>query len=181
MNPPLLHRIAAGDPSAVRACLDRYGGLVWTLASRMLRNRADAEDAVQEVFIDLWRTAHRFDPALSSEASFIALLARRRLIDRLRRRERGAEALPEAVPARPGACRVEAGDEAARVREAMGRLAEGQRTCLSLSLTEGLSNEEIAARLGMPLGTVKSHCRRGLLRLRALLSGEPAREEESHD
>src|SRR3954470_11204914 len=84
--PPLLGRVAAGDQQAVRECLARYGGLVWSIARRFEGN--DAEDAVQEIFLDLWRSAPRFDPQLSSEPAFVAMLARRRLIDRRRMRQR---------------------------------------------------------------------------------------------
>ena len=76
--------MAAGDPLAVQECLDAYGGLVWSLARRMFQSRDDAEDAVQEIFVDIWRNADRFDPAQASETTFIAMIARRRLIDRLR-------------------------------------------------------------------------------------------------
>ena len=81
----LLQRMAAGDPSAVEGCLAKYRGLVWSIARRFGGDYADAEDAVQEVFIELWRHAGRFDPALASESTFIGTIARRRLIDRKRR------------------------------------------------------------------------------------------------
>src|SRR3954470_14464574 len=84
--PPLLGRVAAGDQQAVRECLARYGGLVWSIARRF--EAADAEDAVQEIFLDLWKSAARFDRQIASEASFVAMIARRRLIDRKRTRGR---------------------------------------------------------------------------------------------
>ncbi len=80
----LLQRIAQGDESAVPACLAAYGGLVWSLARRYASDPSDAEDAAQEVFIELWRHAGRFDPAVASEATFVATVARRRLLDRAR-------------------------------------------------------------------------------------------------
>src|SRR5829696_165972 len=73
---PLLHRIAAGDSAAVEEFLDRYGGLVWSLARRFTSNRQESEDAVQDVFIELWRKAPRYDASLSSEATFVAMIAR---------------------------------------------------------------------------------------------------------
>ena len=84
MAEAILKRIAEGDAAAVQDCLKKYGGLVWSLARRMLRNSDDAEDAVQEIFVDVWKNAARFDEAKSSETTFIAMIARRRLIDKIR-------------------------------------------------------------------------------------------------
>ena len=84
----VLERIAAGDESAVRECMDQYGGLVWTLARRFSESAADAEDASQEIFLEIWKSAARFDPARGSESVFVTTVARRRLIDRLRARKR---------------------------------------------------------------------------------------------
>jgi RNA polymerase sigma factor (sigma-70 family) len=94
---PLLPRIAAGDEGAVRECVSRYGALVWSLARRWSAESGDAEDAVQEIFIDLWRTAARYDLSRTSEAGWVAMIARRRLIDRARKRERlpVMESIPE--------------------------------------------------------------------------------------
>ena len=76
----ILNRIAAGDPDAVQECLDQFGGLVWSLARRLTSSESDAEDAVQEIFVEIWRKAERYDPSIASESTFIAMLARRRLI-----------------------------------------------------------------------------------------------------
>ncbi|HEY1068798.1 MAG TPA: sigma-70 family RNA polymerase sigma factor, partial [Pirellulales bacterium] len=89
----LLPRVAAGQPSAVDECLARYGGLVWSLARRHTNNTSDAEDAVQEIFIDLWRSAARFNPQAASEATFVAMIARRRLIDRRRKQSSAPQAI----------------------------------------------------------------------------------------
>src|SRR5437016_3201627 len=93
----LLPRVAAGDAPAVEQCLDRYGGLIWSIALRFSASRADAEDAVQEVFIDLWKSAARFDRVRAAEATFVAMIARRRLIDRKRASDRGPKSAPEAA------------------------------------------------------------------------------------
>src|SRR5512133_2795665 len=85
MSESILDRVARGDQKAVRQCIDEFGGLVWAIARRMTRSRADAEDAVQEIFIDVWRSAARFDAAQGSEKVFVTTIARRRLIDRIRR------------------------------------------------------------------------------------------------
>src|SRR5215813_5986353 len=82
----LLARVASGDRGAVRDCIARYGGLVWSIARRF--EGADAEDAVQEIFLDLWKSAARFDPRIASESAFVAMITRRRLIDRRRTRRR---------------------------------------------------------------------------------------------
>ncbi len=98
-----LLRIAAGDPDAPRACIARHGALVWALARRESGGcHADAEDLVQEIFIDLWAHAGRFDPAVASEATFVALIARRRLIDRRRRLGRAAAGVPLPTSGRRG-------------------------------------------------------------------------------
>jgi RNA polymerase sigma-70 factor (ECF subfamily) len=173
----LLSRIAAGDSSAVTACLERYGGLVWSLARRFLGQSADTEDAVQDIFVDLWRNAPRFDSRLASEATFVTLLARRRLIDRRRRNLRRPEPgpLPETIPARSdeGTARIETRDEAAHAATALDSLREEQRRVLQLAIYHGLTHEEIARTTGLPLGTVKTHARRGLIRVRELLA-EPS-------
>lgn len=173
MTSLLLQRVASGDDRAVRECIDRFGGLVWALARRMSPAGAEAEDAVQEVFMDLWRSAARFDPDLSSEVAFVAMIARRRLIDRRRRRLRAptTESLADTpTPAEPSAVtRVESSAEASLAANALAQLRPEQRMVLVLSTCHGLSHEEIAATVNMPLGTVKAHARRGLLRVREML------------
>ena len=178
---PLLTRIAAGDQSAVPACVARYGPLVWTLAHRRLRNTADAEDAVQEVFIDLWRSADRFDPRVAEEITFVAMIARRRLIDRVRKDARqpsaapldGHDGPPAVDPGGPVGDRLELGEEARLAAEQLERLPTDAQRVLRLSIFDGLSHGEIAARTSLPLGTVKSHIRRGLDTLRQRLAGAP--------
>ena len=85
MSEPLLQRVARGDPTATQECIKRYGGLVWSLARRMLANPADAEDATQDIFLEIWKHAGRHDPAKGSETLYITMIARRRLIDRIRK------------------------------------------------------------------------------------------------
>jgi RNA polymerase sigma-70 factor (ECF subfamily) len=172
----VLERIAAGDPAAVDECLDQYGGLVWSLVRRQLRQHDDAEDAVQEIFVDLWRSAARFDPAVASEATFVTMIARRRLIDRRRKRSRAGapDSLTEdpAGPVLSERHSVDVAEEARQAREAMQALRPEERLVLELALLEGRTHREIAEAANMPLGTVKTHARRGLLRLRALLGVE---------
>ncbi len=166
-----IQRVAQGDPAAVEQCIANYGGLVWTLARRMTPTNADAEDAVQEIFVHLWQQAARFDESKGSEANFVAMLARRRLIDRLRRTQRRpqTELLVE-VPAAPAPNDpVAVAEEAAVAREKMKSLKPEEQSVLKLTLQSGLTQTAVAKELGLPLGTVKSHARRGLLRLRELM------------
>jgi len=171
----LLRQVAAGDGSAVSRVLDRYGGLVWTLARRLTGDVSDAEDAVQEVFIDLWKSADRFDESVASESTFVAMIARRRLIDRRRKRDRqpDVQPLPERLEAgrdsESGAARAELKDDAERARQAMGRLRPEQQEVLRLAVVEGLTHQQISKKTEMPLGTVKTHARRGLIKIRELL------------
>jgi RNA polymerase sigma-70 factor (ECF subfamily) len=174
----ILKRIAAGDPAAVVDCMNRYGGLVWSLVRARIRNAADAEDATQEIFIELWKSAPRFDPAVASEAVFIAMIARRRLIDRLRARSRQPvteefdEELARTDPLGTQAADASDVDTAAR---AVATLEAGQREVVLLSIVQGMSHSEIATATGKPLGTVKTSLRRGLAKVRALL--EPGRPQ----
>ncbi|MCC6678838.1 MAG: sigma-70 family RNA polymerase sigma factor [Phycisphaerales bacterium] len=173
MQQSLLQRVAAGDRAAVRECIDRFGGLVWSLARRGGFSDAEAEDAVQEIFVELWRFADRYDPAVASEAAFVAMISRRRLIDRRRRLSRrpDQQALPESGPgaADAGFEGAQTSEEARRAARAMEQLAPDQQRVLRLSIMHGLSHEKIATALNMPLGTVKTHARRGLSRVREML------------
>jgi RNA polymerase sigma factor (sigma-70 family) len=176
-EPTFLQRIAAGDPLAVEGCLEKYRGLVWSIARRFPGNHADAEDAVQEVFVELWRHAERFDAAVAAESTFVATVARRRLIDRHRRRTRQRETVP-LVAEPPAAARSESDcletlEEAQRVRGLLEQLRPEQRQVLELSFDQGMSQQEIAEATRLPLGTVKTHARRGLMRLRQLLETGP--------
>ena len=180
MSEALLPRIAKGDMEAVSDFLRRHTALVWGQARRCFRSAQDAEDAVQDIFLEVWRSAERFDPRQGSESSFVATIARRRLVDRLRRQStRPAPDLLEdagTVPARSEVDVVDLGDEVHRARAAMEQLRPEQREVLELALGHGRSHQEIAASVGIPLGTVKSHARRGLQRLRAMLGVEPDRD-----
>ncbi|MCB9850217.1 MAG: sigma-70 family RNA polymerase sigma factor [Phycisphaerales bacterium] len=177
MNKPLLQQVAAGDTGAVAECIDRFGGLVWSLARKILNSPSDAEDAVQEVFIELWKNAGRYDPNAASETTFVAMIARRRLIDRRRRMARqpatatvAINELPLAAP--ESIAQVEINDEAARATAAIEQLKPQQRRVLKLAVCQGWPHQLIADRLGIPLGTVKTHVRRGLIRVREELEAQ---------
>lgn len=179
LSEPILQRVAAGDASAVQECLDRYGGLVWSLARRFCTNQQEAEDAAQEVFIEIWNKAPRYDPALSSEITFVAMIARRRLIDRSRRRQRAlpTEAIEDetVLPETDASLElVDVGDEARRAAQALARLRPDEQRVLKLAIYEGLSHDQIAKATTLPLGTVKTHLRRGLARVREMLGIDPS-------
>lgn len=177
-NNSVLKRVAAGDAGALQECIERYGGLVWSLARRFcgggtMGGPAEAEDAVQEIFISIWENASRFDESVASETTFIAMIARRRLIDRRRKlmRRRDSAAMPAAEPAAvvvesesPGLI-----DDARLAANALTQLRPEQKQVLELSLLHGKTYEQIAESTGMPVGTVKTHARRGLIRVREIM------------
>jgi len=170
-----------GEADAVRECLALHGPLVWSMARRWLRDPAQAEDLVQEVFIQVWRSAASYDPTVASERTWIATITRRRMIDQ-RRKQAAAPVTEELELAAGGGTAEDALLESAILREeatvarlAMQQLKPDQRRLLVLSVFEGLSHGEISTRTNLPLGTVKTHLRAGLARLRSLLHAERAR------
>lgn len=170
MTKTILQRIADGDKTAVEDCLSSYGGLVWSLARRMLSGTDEAEDAVQEIFVDIWKNAGRFDETQASETTFIAMIARRRLIDRVRKSQRqvNAESLDD-ILVEPGGDfhqNLQLGVEAREAAKELNKLRPEQKQVLQLSIYQGLSHQEISSLTGMPIGTVKTHARRGLLQIR---------------
>jgi RNA polymerase sigma factor (sigma-70 family) len=175
----ILERIAAGDQAAVQECIDTYGNLIWSIARRYLRNSNSAEDAVQDVFIDLWSSAARFDRRIASEVAFVSTIARRRLIDRLRQQTRqpGFESLDdeEAGDMRQPSviAPMEDESEVAIVERVLNTMEPEHRQILSLALYEGYTHTEIAEQLEMPLGTVKTRIRRGLIYIREQLQIPP--------
>lgn len=172
MTTSILQQVAANSQSAMDECLNRYGGLVWTLVKRRCGNQADAEDVVQEVFMDVWKSAHRYDPNIAEESTFIAMITRRRLIDRSRRRQRTIDTASLAEAHEPASNEVpttEINDEAAQIRKLMEQLGDDERQVIELAIDRGLTQSQIADHTNIPLGTVKSHARRAMMRLRSLL------------
>lgn len=172
----LLQRIAVGDRTAVDDCIDQYGGLIWSIGKRYLCDNADLEDATQEVFIELWQQAGRFDPKLGTEVSFVALIARRRMTDRLRRSTSATNSLmvqsidddlmDQASDSKLS--QVDAmvwGEEIRQTANCLAKLDSVRRKILVLHLRDGQSHRRIADLLQLPLGTIKSHARRGLLQV----------------
>ena len=173
MTDLVLLRVARGDPAALRECIDQFGSLIWSIARRLTRTHADAEDAVQEIFTDIWRSSARFDPLQGSEKIFIATIARRRLIDRLRRAGNRitvelTDEMESLAWSDPGTL-AETSVEAETAARAVMQLRPEQRQVLEMGLLQGLSHSEIAAALHMPLGTVKTMMRRGLIQVRQFM------------
>lgn len=169
----LLTRIGNGDRTAVAACVDKYGGLVWSLARRFSQTQADAEDAVQEIFISLWKSAERFDSSKSSEMTFVSMVARRRLIDLNRRRQAVSRAVTtqpidsvEVANSSDVAEKAAIDDQASHALQVLNQLPEDQCQAIKLSVYNGLSHNQIAEQMNLPLGTIKTHIRRGLNKVR---------------
>lgn len=156
----------ARDASSVSVLYDRHARLLFNLILRILQNRADAEDVLQEVFVAVWTRAESYNPALGPPAAWLVRIARNRAIDRIRAnaaRGRLADASQDVARAAPGA-----GPEARHdVVRALGVLPPEQRVLVEQAYFMGLTHSELAARFGLPLGTVKTRVRNGLLALRA--------------
>jgi RNA polymerase sigma-70 factor (ECF subfamily) len=173
-----LERIAEGDAGAVQECIADFGKAVWSLALRLSPTHADAEDATQEIFLDLWKSAARFDPKKGSELGFIMTIARRRLIDRIRRTKarpitEPEELLPAGEALTTDAASPELNTEVAMAVRALDALSVEQRRVITMSVFQGLTHREIAEITGKPLGTVKTLIRRGLIQIRRDLA-DPA-------
>jgi RNA polymerase sigma-70 factor (ECF subfamily) len=181
----VLPRIAQGDTGAVDECVERYGRLIWSLALRYSPSTADAEDAVQEIFIDLWRNAWRFRENAGREATFVSTLARRRLIDRRRKADRrqASEPLSLDLPAlgsSSASASIERDEDLGRAVGCLKGLGERERSAVELAIFAGLSQSAIAERLQAPLGSVKTVIRRALRQLRDCMGlAESARPEGS--
>ena len=177
MGESLLQQVAAGNVGAMQQCIEQYGGLIWSLSRRMTASSTDAEEVVQEIFVSLWESAARFDPQKGNEASFVAMIARRRLIDHVRsstRRKRLVESVRNQSDPLPAidntGSRTDIEDEVKQVLQAIAKLNENQQRVLHLAIHHGLTQEEIAEVTDLPLGTVKTNARRGMIRVRELLS-----------
>jgi RNA polymerase sigma-70 factor (ECF subfamily) len=173
----LLRRIAGGSNEALATFYDRYSGLVWGLLRRMLGENGEAEEVLQEAFLQIWRDAGRYNPERATPRGWLFLIARSRALDRLRKRaalQRREEATAREESGRAvaplGSRRLEHLESRRRVSSALERLPREQRRVIELAFFHGLSQTEIAARLGAPLGTVKSRALLGMKRLRQIFA-----------
>jgi RNA polymerase sigma-70 factor, ECF subfamily len=163
----LIARMSSGDEAAMTDLYDRYSGIVYGVALRVLRDTSAAEDVLQEVFLQLWRNPGSFDSSRGQLSAWLAVIARNRAIDHLRRRplEDNIEdlAVSTGVNLENEAARRET---ATRVRAVISQLPPEQRKTLEMAYFEGMTHTEIASKLGEPLGTVKTRIRTALLALR---------------
>ena len=172
---PLLHAVADGDRTAFEALYRASASRLFGVCVRLLPDRAEAEDALQEVFTSIWRKAGQFDPARADAMAWLAMIARNKAIDRLRtqpalqRREPLDLAETIADPETSPADQAEAADERVRLDDCLDQLDGRRRTLIRTAFFDGATYEELAARTGSPLGTVKSWIRRGLAQLRLCL------------
>jgi RNA polymerase sigma-70 factor (ECF subfamily) len=163
----LIARMRAGDQTAMADLYDRYSGVVYGVALRVLANTTAAEDVVQEVFLQLWRNPQAFNADRGRLAPWLAVIARNRAIDHLRKRP-----IEDDIDELPISTGVDLEDEAARklaierVRGVLTQLPQDQRKALEMAFFEGMTHSEIAGKTGEPLGTVKTRIRTGLLALR---------------
>lgn len=167
----VLTRIAQGDAIAARECVDQFGGLVWSIARRLVGTPAEAEEIVQEIFTDIFRTAGRFDPAQGSEKLFVTTIARRRIIDRMRHAARQESDESNAVHSLSWAPDTGAGvcAEALAASQAVTQLRPELQRVLELGILQGKSHAEIAESLGVSEATVKKMMHRGLIQVRELM------------
>lgn len=172
----LVRRIAEGDGEALARLFDLHSPVVLGLLTRMLGGRSEAEEVLQEAFLQVWTQADRYDPSRSSARGWLLMLARSRALDRMRRRDarrrREEESVESAdVAIHPvGTGRLEESETRSRVSSALGALSPEQRHCIELAFFEGLTHTQIAERLKAPLGTVKSRILLGMNKLRQALS-----------
>jgi RNA polymerase sigma factor (sigma-70 family) len=168
----LLDAVASGDDGALAALYDRFGRVAYGLAYRILRDQALAEDAVQEGFLAVWRSAQGYQRERSKAATWILTLVHRRAVDLVRREDRRrTEALDEAQEPASESVDEQAGlrDRRVAVQAALQQLPDDQRQALELAYYGGYTQSELAERLGVPLGTIKSRMFAGLNRLRELV------------
>jgi RNA polymerase sigma-70 factor (ECF subfamily) len=159
--------LKAGDQSAVAQLYDRYSSVVYAVALRVLSDTGAAEDVLQEVFLQLWRNPAAFDGARGTLGSWLAVIARNRAIDFLRKRKPETDLEDVIVSVSPDLAREADRSRAAeKIRGVIGAMPPPQRSALEMAYFEGLSHSEIAGKTGEPLGTIKTRIRTGLMTLR---------------
>jgi RNA polymerase sigma-70 factor, ECF subfamily len=174
----LMQRVQRGDHAAFATLYDELAGAVFGTVKRVLRDPAMSEEVTQEVFVELWRTAVRFDPERASVSTWAITMARRRAVDRVRREQSQRDRIERSASHRPPEVdstddTVVASIEAERVARAVAELPVEQRVVIEMAFIDGESHGDIAARLDLPLGTVKGRIRLGLKKLGGKLGGAP--------
>lgn len=175
----LVRRMVAGEAEALAELYDRFAPLMLAVARRILGGSGDAEEVLQEAFLQAWNQAERYDPGRSSVSTWLVLIARTRALDRLRSRgarDRAAQASAAEPPPPDTSSRLDEHvlhrERRRRVREALAAIPAEQRRVLELAFYEGMSQSEIATHTGTPLGTVKTRALLGMKKLRQALRGE---------
>ncbi len=173
LDKALMARVARNEESAVAELYDRFGSLVYRMAVQSMPSRAEAEDAVQEVFVRLWKTADRYDQDRSALVTWVMLIARRHLVDKLRRnraRLKAASLDQPQAPAHPAAAgevsRMDMDERMSTVMQRIQSLPDLQRTVVIRAYLGGQTLRQIGEELNTPLGTIKSALSRALVRLR---------------
>jgi RNA polymerase sigma-70 factor (ECF subfamily) len=179
-NAALIRRMAGGDRDALAELYDNLSRPLYSTARHILSDAAEAQDVVHDVFLALWENAASFDSGRGAAFSWAVTLTRNRSIDRLRTRANRARLLGSSIPDDlgygaetlevGGRARAELGDRAVAVRSAMAELPTEQQRALELAFFSGLTQREIADKLGEPIGTIKARIRRGLIKLRDSLA-----------
>lgn len=163
----LVSAIRSGDEQAMAQLYDRYSAIVYSVALRVLGDTAGAEDVLQEVFLQLWRSPDVFDASRGSLPGWLAVIARNRAIDSLRKRRPETDIGEVVVPVIPDLARgAEWSRALEKIRSVLGSMPSSQRSALEMAFFEGLTHTEIATRTGEPLGTIKTRIRAGLVSLR---------------
>jgi RNA polymerase sigma-70 factor, ECF subfamily len=167
----LVTAIRSGDAGAMAALYDRYSSIVYSVALRVLQDTAAAEDVLQDIFMQLWRNPGAFDASRGNMAAWLAVIARHRAIDSLRRRRPENDIEDIVVSVEPDlASEADRYRVMEKVRDALGTMTPPQRSVLEMAYFEGLTHAEIAEKTGEPLGTIKTRIRTGLLSLRKVLA-----------
>ena len=169
-NDSILARIAAGEDGSFELLIEKYGKLVWSIGKKFLYRQSDVEDAVQEVFIAIWKSANKFDANKAKEITFVSMIARRRFIDHLRKiskhknlesiddDNRGHQLYKESI--------LNESTDLQLIKNAIKSLDIDDQELLNLSIYQGYSHSEISKLLNVPLGTVKTRIRRNLIKLK---------------
>ena len=178
----LLARVAKRERAAFEQLYDRYATILYATAMKFLKEDADAQDVVQDVFIQIWDKAKLYDPAKGKPLTWALTLTRNRSIDRIRAIQRRTRlrddfeketVVDESAGVREALSGVDASEKSQILRDAVGRLSPEQRKVIELAFFGGLTQSEVADRLGEPLGTVKARARRGLMKLKEILGTQP--------
>jgi len=168
----LVVRIRTGDEQAMAQLYDRYSPIVYSVALRVLGDTGGAEDVMQDVFMQLWRNPAAFDSSRGSVPAWLAVVARNRAIDAIRKRRPADDIADTIVSVEPDLVgETERARAVDKVRGTLGGMPAAQRKALEMAFFEGLTHSEIAEKTGEPLGTVKTRIRSGLLALRKAMNG----------